>query len=127
MSDTRAPRLLVATADLGGNGPPALGIAARLAADGADVHVIGHDRQRSAVAASGLGFTAYTRDRNYDALAPRSVPSAIRGLTGLSCDAGIAADLLETAAHDLPLLMLPMHPMVDQPTVARVVTSTAPA
>jgi len=98
MSDTRAPRLLVATADLGGNGPPALGIAARLAADGADVHVIGHDRQRSAVAASGLGFTAYTRDRNYDALAPRPVPSAIRGLTGLSCDAGIAADLLRE--HD---------------------------
>jgi len=98
MSDTRVPRVLVATADLGGNGPPALGIAARLAADGADVHVIGHDRQRSAVAASGLGFTAYTRDRSYDALTPRSVPSAILGLAGLCCDAGIAADLRETAA-----------------------------
>ncbi|UZJ26037.1 glycosyltransferase [Rhodococcus antarcticus] len=98
MSDTRTARVLVATADLGGNAPPALGIAARLAADGADVHVIGHDRQRSAVAALGLGFTAYTHPRGYDARKPRSTPSTIRGLAGLSCDSGVGVDLLETAA-----------------------------
>lgn len=98
MSDTSTPRVLVATANLGGNVPPALGIAARLAADGADVHVIGDDRQRSTLAASGLPFTAYTHARKYDALQPHSVPATIRGLAGLSCNAGIGADLIETAA-----------------------------
>ncbi len=31
------------------------------------------------------------------------------------------ATTMQALAHDLPLLVLPMHPMVDQPTVARVV------
>jgi UDP:flavonoid glycosyltransferase YjiC (YdhE family) len=57
---TGAPslRVLVVTADLGGNLSPALIIASRLIAEGAAVHVLGHSTQRAAVEAAGVTFSA---------------------------------------------------------------------
>ena len=72
MNSTPALRVLVVTADLGGNVPPVLGIASRLLADGAAVQVLGHAAQEVAVSGRGLPFTAYTRGRNYDPLEHRS-------------------------------------------------------
>lgn len=107
MTQPAAPRIVVVTADLGGNVPPALGIAAKLMADGAAVHVIGHRPQEAAVTSLGLPFTAYTRGRAYDALQPRSGPATILGLAGLFCDQGVATDLLELAAvHRADLLLV---------------------
>lgn len=107
MTQPAAPRVVVVTADLGGNVPPALGIAAKLTTDGAAVHVIGHGPQEAAVTSLGLPFTAYTRGRAYDPLQARSGPATILGLAGLFCDQGVATDLLEVAAvHRADLLLV---------------------
>jgi len=95
-----SPRLLVVTADLGGNVPPALGIASRLVADGAAVHVLSHSAQDAAATSRGLPFTPYTRGRAYDPLKRRSPPAALASLISLFCDRGIGADLLELAARE---------------------------
>src|SRR5688500_12202637 len=100
MTHTPSFRVLVATADLGGNVPPAVGIASRLLADGAAVHVLGHAAQEVAVSSRGLPFTAYTRGRAYDPLARRSPLAGLSSLISLFCDRGIGADLLELAAHE---------------------------
>lgn len=106
MTATSSPPVLVVTADLGGNAPPALGIAARLAADGSAVHVLGHQRQEAAATALGLPFSRYTHDGSYDPLQPRTPLAAILGLTGLVCDRGIATDVLEVAARENSALLL---------------------
>src|SRR4051794_1865173 len=80
---TGAPslRVLVVTADLGGNLSPALIIASRLIAEGAAVHVLGHSTQRPVVEAAGVTFSEYTRVRDYPPSDPRS--SSLTGLLGL--------------------------------------------
>lgn len=106
MSDDSSPRVLVVTADLGGNLPPALAIGTRLMDGGAAVHVLGHPAQRAAVTAAGLSFTASRRGREYQPLERRSSLSGLRSLIRLFCDDGIGADLVDVAARERSDLVL---------------------
>lgn len=100
MTNTLSPRVLVATANLGGNLEPALAIATRLQTDGATVHVLGHAEQRAAASARGLPFTGYTRGRDYHPLEHSSSLAGLRNLIGLVCDGGIGAECMAVAARE---------------------------
>ena len=100
------PRVLVVTADLGGNLSPTLIIARRLLADGATVHVLGHPAQQAAVTAAGLAFSAYTRARAYPPTGKHSSSAGLWGLIQLVCDQGVGADLVEVAARERSQLLL---------------------
>ena len=95
-----APRILIGTADLGGNLSPMLIIGSRLVADGAAVHVLGHPAQRAAVEAAGLVFTAYTRARTYPPPGRHSSLAGVLGLIHLVCDSGVGVDLVELATRE---------------------------
>ncbi|HET9995865.1 MAG TPA: hypothetical protein VFQ17_00040, partial [Nocardioides sp.] len=55
--------ILFVTWDGGGNVPPAVGIAAELAARGHRVRFLGHPTQAAAFADRGLAFTAFATAR----------------------------------------------------------------
>ena len=57
--------ILFVTWDGGGNVPPALGIAAELAARGHRTRFLGHRSQESALRAAGHAFTAYAEAADF--------------------------------------------------------------
>jgi UDP:flavonoid glycosyltransferase YjiC (YdhE family) len=69
--------ILFATWDGGGNVPPALGIAAELAARGHDVRFLGHRGQADRFATAGLDFAAYGSAADFSATAGPSLPQLL--------------------------------------------------
>ena len=82
--------ILFVTWDGGGNVPPALGIAAELAARGHDTRFLGHASQENELRAAGHGFTAYAEAADFVGREPASPPRLIR----LFSDKGMGRDLL---------------------------------
>lgn len=87
--------ILFVTWDGGGNVPPALGIAAELAARGHDVRFLGHEGNRATVSAAGFTFTAYERAMPFTCLEVNPPERMVE----IFNDAGIAEDVLHRAAH----------------------------
>lgn len=85
----------VVTVDAGGNVSPALAIAAALTRRGHDVHVLGHERQRAAIAAAGHAFTAIESVGFYDSAVRRSVPAAIGQVVRLAADRDLEREVGE--------------------------------
>ncbi|WP_448004038.1 glycosyltransferase [Agromyces bauzanensis] len=79
-------RFVVVTVDGGGNAPPTLAIAGRLAARGHDVHILGHERQREVVTSAGHAFTPLDALGFWNAGVRRSVPAAIGQTVRLAAD-----------------------------------------
>lgn len=95
--------ILFVTWDGGGNVPPALGIAAELAARGHTVRFLGHARQREAVTAAGFGFTSGPRTRTFSALDDNSLLALVAAFG----DRGMGQDLLdEVARHPADLVVV---------------------
>jgi UDP:flavonoid glycosyltransferase YjiC (YdhE family) len=90
--------ILFATWDGGGNVPPTLALAAELGRRGHSVHVLGHPAQAAAVAAAGLGFTAYPAQRPSDPAAVASFAAVISLFGDRSLGAHVAAAAEERAA-----------------------------
>ncbi|HSS95197.1 MAG TPA: glycosyltransferase [Candidatus Dormibacteraeota bacterium] len=67
-----ARSFLLVTWDGGGNLPPAIGIARKLASMGHRVRFLGHCKQRPVVEAAGLPFRTYERTPDYDSQVPIS-------------------------------------------------------
>ena len=82
--------ILFVTWDGGGNVPPALEVAAELAARGHETRFLGHASQQAELQAAGHGFTAYTRANDFVGREPASLPRLIR----LFSDRGMGHDLL---------------------------------
>ena len=87
--------VLFVTWDGGGNVPPALGIAAELAARGHGTHFLGHASQEDDLRAAGHGFTAYAEAADFVGREPASPPRLIR----LFSDKGMGRDLLDVVRH----------------------------
>lgn len=82
--------ILFVTWDGGGNVPPALGIAAELAARGHRTRFLGHASQEAELRAAGHGFTAYSEAADFVGREPSSLPRLVR----LFSDRGMGRDLL---------------------------------
>ncbi|CAN5166703.1 hypothetical protein BH09ACT5_BH09ACT5_03750 [soil metagenome] len=93
-------RALIVTWDGGGNLPPMLGIARALADRGDRVRVLGHEVQRTAIAAAGLDFTPIRRGRDYVSANPRGTVDGVLGLAALFADRGIGVDALAMLADE---------------------------
>lgn len=85
--------ILFATWDGGGNVPPALGIAAELRRRGHGVSVVGHEGNREAVGATGIGFMPYGSAQPFSS-AEVNPPERMAEIFN---DAGIAADVVDQA------------------------------
>ena len=95
--------ILFVTWDGGGNVPPALGIAAELAARGHDTHFLGHASQEDELRAAGHGFTAYAEAADFVGREPASLPRLVR----LFNDRGMGRDLLgETRRRPADLVVI---------------------
>jgi UDP:flavonoid glycosyltransferase YjiC (YdhE family) len=86
--------ILVVTWDGGGNVPPALGIAAELAARGHGVRLVGHARQREALTGAGFEVAPSRHARAFSALESNS-PAALVAMFG---DRGLGRDVLAALA-----------------------------
>ncbi len=86
--------ILFVTWDGGGNVPPAVGIAAELAARGHGIRFVGHPRQREALAAAGFDIAPSPHARPFSALDHNS-PLALVAMFG---DRGLGRDVLEALA-----------------------------
>jgi UDP:flavonoid glycosyltransferase YjiC (YdhE family) len=87
--------MLLVTWDGGGNVPPLLNIGAELKARGHEVLVLGHERQRTGVAARGLGFRAYVHNRPWSAADPHPQIEIFE----LFLDGGAGADVEDVLAE----------------------------
>ena len=85
----------VVTAEAGGNTPPALAIAAALAARGHELHVLGHARQRAAVEAAGFAFTPLASLEFFDSRVRRSVPAAVGQTARLAADRDLEREVAD--------------------------------
>lgn len=145
-------RMLVVTWDGGGNLPPMLGIARALADRGDRVRVLGHRIQREAIESTGLPFSPIEIGRDYVSAQPRGTvdgdvvattgavdPAALRapsnarvvrhvdhsellGSTSLVIGHGGHATTARALGAGIPVLVMPMHPLMDQPAVRKAVT-----
>lgn len=93
------PTALIVTADLGGNVPPELGIAAELQRRGWGVIVHGDERLRHPVAEAGLRFALAEGDA-YDPLQPRTTPRALREITRFMADRSRGRSALAVAERE---------------------------
>jgi UDP:flavonoid glycosyltransferase YjiC (YdhE family) len=87
--------ILFVTWDGGGNLPPALGVAAELAARGHDVRMLGHRSQQEAISRAGLSFKAFPTARDFDARAVDARPP----LLAIFGDRAMGADVLAEDAE----------------------------
>jgi UDP:flavonoid glycosyltransferase YjiC (YdhE family) len=92
--------VLFVTVDAGGNLPPALALAAETARRGWQVRFLGSRLQRERIERAGFRFQVFKRGADYDASAPRSTIKAIRDMSRLFSDKGIAQDAIEAAAAE---------------------------
>ena len=95
------------TVDAGGNAPPMLDIARTLARRGEDVRVLGHERQRDRVAATGARFEPLDALAFWDCTIPRSLPSTLGQFSRLGSDGALrreVADRLRSDATDVALV-----------------------
>ncbi len=86
--------ILFVTWDGGGNVPPALGIAAELAARGHTIRFVGHPSQRSSLEAAGVEVAPTRRAAEFSALDQNS-PFALVAMFG---DRGLGRDVLDALA-----------------------------
>ena len=95
--------ILFVTWDGGGNVPPALGIAAELAARGHRTRFLGHRSQESDLRAAGHEFTAYVEAADFVGRQPASPVRLCR----LFNDRAMGADLVSTVqAHPVDLVVI---------------------
>ncbi len=90
---------LFVTVDGGGNLPPALGVAAEIVRRGGTARFLGNRVQANRIETAGFSFRAFERGMDYDGSKPRSALKAIRDLTRLFADRGIAQDAIAAASE----------------------------
>jgi len=89
---------LFATWDGGGNVPPAMGIAAELAARGHDVRFLGHRAQAERFAAAGLRFDAYPTGRDFGATTASTLGDLLAAFADRAAGRDVVAALAERPA-----------------------------
>ena len=94
-------RVLIATWDGAGNLVPTLGLAARLAARGHDVRVLGHRAIDARCGRHGWRFRAFARTPDVDSAAPRPGPDDMAAMARrLWFNPAVAADVAEELARE---------------------------
>lgn len=93
-------RIVFVTWDGGGNLPPALGIAAELAARGEQVRFLGHEQQRAAVEGAGLRFEPYRHARPWSSAAPSHGAPGDVPVFSVFADTGPGEDLLASVRRE---------------------------
>ena len=92
--------ILFVTADLGGNVPPAIGIAAELRRRGHRVRFLGHEQQGEVLEGMGFAFEAYIHAGPWS---PAFAPPGLKGLFSVCsvfADRGIGEDLLAAVTRE---------------------------
>jgi UDP:flavonoid glycosyltransferase YjiC (YdhE family) len=99
--------VLFVTWDGGGNVPPALGLAAELAARGHAVRFLGHAQQRASIESAGFDFSAYVHARAWSSTAPNAGLAGAARIFAMFTDDGPGTDLLaELARRPADLLVV---------------------
>ncbi|MGW4927689.1 glycosyltransferase [Agromyces sp. NPDC004153] len=88
------------TVDAGGNAPPMLDIARTLVRRGEDVRVLGHERQRDRVAATGATFEPLDALAFWDCTIPRSLPSTLGQFSRLGSDRPLRREVASRLRSD---------------------------
>ena len=94
--------VLFVTFEAGGNVPPALGLAQRLAAGGARALVLGTPSQRTAVTAAGLEFEPFSAEQPYRTLAPVNPAANLSQVSRTMTSQDIARDVIRVANRESP-------------------------
>lgn len=94
--------VLFVTFEAGGNVPPALGLAQRLAAEGGRALVLGTPSQRPVVTEAGLEFEPFSAEQPYRTLAPVNPAANLSQISRTVTSRAIARDVIRVARRESP-------------------------
>jgi UDP:flavonoid glycosyltransferase YjiC (YdhE family) len=94
--------VLFVTYEAGGNVPPALGLAQRLAAEGGRALVLGTPSQHAVVTAAGLEFEPFGTEQPYRTLVPVNPAANLSQVSRTVASKDIALDVIRVARRESP-------------------------